>query len=99
MKKLIYVMVILILVYTSIGMSLHFKWKSDWHACQELKASKGEFVEPGEVFGGIIGLAFSITNWPIYTWANIYNFGTPFPPCSVSEIEINLPWSEQLSRV
>ncbi len=78
MKKLVYVVAIFILAYASIGLSLHFKWKADWQACQELRASRGEFTEP-EVFGGVIGLAFDISFWPVYTWANIYNFGTPFP--------------------
>ncbi len=84
MKRLVYVVTILVLIYASIGLSLHFKWKTDWKACQELKLSKGEFVEP-EVFGGMIGLAFDVSYWPIYSWANIYHFGTPFPPCSVSD--------------
>ncbi|WP_157042574.1 hypothetical protein [Roseiflexus castenholzii] len=85
MKRLVYAVIILALIYASVGLSLHFKWKSDWKACKELKASKGEFVEPREVFGGIIGLAFDVSAWPMYTLANIYHFGTPFPPCSVSE--------------
>jgi hypothetical protein len=85
MKRLIYALVIFALIYATIGLSLHFKWKIDRKACQELKASQGEFVEPFEVYGGVIGLAFDVTAWPIYTWANIYNFGTPFPPCPISE--------------
>ena len=84
MKRLVYAIIILALIYASVGLLLHFKWKSDWKARQELKASKGELVESHEVFDGIIGLAFDVSAWPMYTWANIYHFGTPFPPCPVS---------------
>lgn len=82
MRRLVYAVLILALIYVSVGLSLHFKWKSDWKACQELKTSVEEFVEPQEALGGIIGVAFDVSAWPLYTWANIYHFGTPFPPCS-----------------
>ncbi len=35
----------------------------------------------------MLGLLFNMTNWPVYAWANIYHFGTPFAtPCSHSEV-------------
>lgn len=44
MKRLVYTAIIRALIYASVGLSLHFKWKSDWKACQEWKVSKGAFV-------------------------------------------------------
>lgn len=85
MRKLLYALLILALVYASVGLALHLKWKSDQKVCRELRASEGEFVEPFEVYGGLIGLVFDVTAWPVYTWANIYHFGTPFPPCPASK--------------
>lgn len=84
-RKIVYAFMIIALVHVSIGLSLHFKWKSDWNACQELKASRGEFVEPYEIYGGMLGVFFDVSAWPVYSWANIYHFGTPFPPCVLSD--------------
>jgi hypothetical protein len=45
-------------------------------------AARGEFVEP-EVFAGPLGLLFTLTNWPVYAWANCYHDGTIFAtPCT-----------------
>ncbi len=45
-------------------------------------AARGEFVEP-EVFAGPLGLLFTLTNWPVYAWANYYHDGTIFAtPCT-----------------
>ena len=51
--------------------------KSELDSCREVRMAQGEFVEP-EVFGNALGAIFEVTNWPVYSWANIYNFGTPF---------------------
>lgn len=85
MKKLGYVRVVLVLLYAGIGLLLHVRWKSDRQACLALRASRGEFVEPFEVYDGLPGLVFDVTAWPVYTWANLYHFGTPFPLCPVSK--------------
>ncbi|MCS6908538.1 MAG: hypothetical protein RML93_11750 [Anaerolineales bacterium] len=84
MRRWVLILFLVAFLYGAIGFSFHLKWKSDWRACQALKASRGEFVET-EVYGGILGLAFSMTYWPVYTWANIYHFGTPFPPCRLAD--------------
>jgi hypothetical protein len=44
--------------------------------------AQGEFVEP-EVFGNVLGLAFDVAYWPVYSAANIRLDGTPFAtPCT-----------------
>jgi len=73
-------------MYLGIGFVFHFKWQSDLAACREMRRAQEEFVEP-EVFGGFMGLIFDVTNWPIYAWANIYHYGTPFAtPCTHSKV-------------
>ena len=81
-SKVLLIFVIFSLVYLAIGFGFHIKWKSALAACREARTARGEFVEP-EVFGNAIGLAFDVTSWPVYTWANIHHDGTPFAtPCT-----------------
>ncbi len=81
-RKVASLFLILALVYLGLGLGFHFKWRSALAACREARMAQGEFVEP-EVFGGALGLAFDVTFWPVYSWANIYHWGTPFAsPCT-----------------
>ena len=83
-RKIFFALLIFVALYLGIGIAFHLKWKSALAACQETRRAQGEFVEP-EVFGGILGLVFDMTNWPVYAWANIYHDGTPFAtPCTHS---------------
>jgi len=76
------VLSILVVLYLGTGLAFHVKWKSALAACRETRRAQGEFVEP-EAFGGILGLVFDVTNWPVYAWANVYHDGTPFAtPCT-----------------
>jgi len=78
----IVVLLVIAILYTSIGLAFHIKWHSALEACREARRARGEFVEP-EVFGGVLGLLFDVTYWPVYAWANIYHDGTPFAtPCT-----------------
>jgi hypothetical protein len=84
-RKTFVILSILVVLYLGIGLAFHIKWRSALAACRETRAAQGEFVEP-EVLGGIMGLVFDITNWPVYSWANIYHDGTPFAtPCTHSD--------------
>ncbi len=81
-RKILIALAIFGVLYLGMGLAFHFKWKSALAACREIRIAKGEFVEP-EVFGGVLGLVFDVTNWPVYLWANIYHDGTPFAtPCT-----------------
>ncbi len=81
LRKISIILSILVLAYLTTGLAFHFKWKSELAACREARRARGEFVEP-EVFGGVLSLIFDVTYWPVYSWANIYHFGTPFAtPC------------------
>ena len=83
-RKILLALLAFVIVYVGIGFVFHFKWKSALAACREMRTARGEFVEP-EVFGGVLGLFFDVTNWPVYAWANNYHFGTPFAtPCDHS---------------
>jgi hypothetical protein len=76
------VLLVLILVYLGLGLGFHLKWQSALTACREARMARGEFVEP-EVFWAPLALAFDVTSWPVYAWANIYHDGTPFAtPCT-----------------
>ena len=76
------VLLVLVILYMTLGLAFHFKWQSALAACRETRRAQGEFVEP-EVFGGALGLLFDVTYWPVYAWANIYHDGTPFAtPCT-----------------
>ena len=86
-RKIFIILSVLVVFYLGIGLAFHFKWKSALDACRETRRAQGEFVEP-EVFGGILGLVFDVTNWPVYSWANMYHDGTPFAtPCTHSDKE------------
>lgn len=85
-RKILLGFLALMVIYLAIGFAFHFKWQSDLSACREARIAQGEFVEP-EVFGGIVGLAFDVTYWPIYAWANLYHDGTPFAtPCTKTTV-------------
>ena len=80
-RKATLALLVLALAYLSLGLGFHVRWKGAQEACREARQARGEFVEP-EVFGGALGLAFDVTWWPVYAWANVYHFGTPFAtPC------------------
>lgn len=80
--RILLVPLVLILVYFGLGLGFHFKWKSELAACRETRMARGEFVEP-EVFWAPLALAFDTTFWPVYSWANVYQDGTPFAtPCT-----------------
>lgn len=81
MRKIVSVFLVLVLVYLGLGLGFHFISKSALAACREAQRTQGQFVEP-EVFVGVVALAFNVTFWPVYAWANIYHYGTPFStPC------------------
>ena len=76
------VLLVLVILYLTIGLAFHFKWQSALAACRETRRAQGEFVEP-EVFGGALGLLFDVTYWPVYAWANLHHDGTLFAtPCT-----------------
>jgi hypothetical protein len=80
--KIAYALFVFALVYLLLGIGFHIKWKSALDTCREAQMAKGEFVEP-EVFGNALGMFFDVTYWPVYSWANIYHFGSPFAtPCT-----------------
>lgn len=80
--SLLLTLLVLIVVYLGLGLGFHFKWESELAACRETRLARGEFVEP-RVFSAPLALAFDVTFWPVYAWANIYHDGTPFAtPCT-----------------
>ena len=69
-------------LYLVVGLVFHFAWQQALAACREARAACGEFVEP-EVFAEPLALAFDVTAWPVYVWANVYHDGTPLAtPCT-----------------
>jgi hypothetical protein len=81
-RKIASILLIIALVYLVLGLAFHLGWKSAQAACREARIARGEFVEP-EVFGGVLGLVFDVTYWPVYAAANIYHDGTLFAtPCT-----------------
>ena len=81
-RKLTLLLLALVLLYLALGLGFHFAWKSALEECRALRRARGEFVEP-EVLGGIIGLFFDVTFWPVYAGANMHHDGTPFAtPCT-----------------
>lgn len=81
-SKLFLAVLVVVLVYVAVGLGFHFMWKSELDACRQERMARGEFVEP-EVFWAPLALAFDVTYWPVYAWANIYHDGTPFAsPCT-----------------
>ncbi len=83
LKRIVISVLILLLIYATLGTAFHVKWKAAAAACREARIAQGEFVESNEVFGGPIGLAFDIVFWPVYAAANLRLDGTPFAtPCT-----------------
>jgi len=83
LKRIAIFALILALVYVSLGIAFHIGWKAAADACRTARIAQGEFVEPNEILGGAIGLAFSVTFWPVYAAANMRLDGTPFAtPCT-----------------
>jgi hypothetical protein len=81
-RKIVYAFLVFMLVYVFLGIGFHITWKSALDACREERTARGEFVEP-EVFGNALGVIFDVTFWPLYSWANLTHFGTPFStPCT-----------------
>jgi len=81
-SKLLLIILAFTIAYSGLGLGLHFKWKSELTTCREARKARGEFVEP-EVFWSPLALAFDVTFWPVYAWANIHHDGTPFAtPCT-----------------
>jgi hypothetical protein len=86
-RKLGLLLLALVLIYLALGLGFHVTWKSALEECRALRRAQGEFVEP-EVLGGIIGLFFDMTFWPVYASANMLHDGTPFAtPCTHPRIE------------
>lgn len=80
-RKIVYALLALALVYLGLGLGFHFKWEQAQDRCRAERQARGEFVEP-EVFGGLLGALFDVTNWPVYAAANIRHYGTAFAtPC------------------
>ena len=76
------ILLVVALVYLAAGLGFHFTSKREQEACRQARLAAGEFVEP-EVFAGPLALAFDVTFWPVYVWANVYHDGTPFAtPCT-----------------
>ena len=85
LRKVFAILLILVVIYLGIGLAFHLKWESELKTCRETLMAQGEFVEP-EAFGGLLGLVFDVTNWPVYAWANFHHDGTPFAtPCTHSQ--------------
>jgi hypothetical protein len=81
-RKLAFLLLALVLLYLALGLGFHLKWTSALEECRAQRRARGEFVEP-EVLGGVIGLLFDVTMWPVYASANVYHDGTPFAtPCT-----------------
>ncbi len=81
-SRLLRIVLVFILIYSSLGLGFHIKWQSALASCREARAARGEFIEP-EVFWWGIRLAFDVAFWPVYVWANVYHDGTPFAtPCT-----------------
>ena len=81
-SALLRILLVLVLVYVGLGLGFHLLWERELAACREEREARGEFVEP-PVFWAPLRLAFDVTYWPAYAWANIHHDGTPFAsPCT-----------------
>jgi hypothetical protein len=81
-SRLLLILLIFSILYLGLGLGFHFLWKSELAACRDVRAARGEFVEP-EVFGSLLALAFDVTFWPVYARANFYHNDTIFAtPCT-----------------
>ena len=86
-RKLGLLLLALVVLYLALGLGFHVAWNRALEECRVLRRARGDFVEP-EVLGGVIGLVFDMTFWPVYAGANLYHDGTPFAtPCTHSRIE------------
>lgn len=86
-RRISLILSILVVLYLGTGLIFHLKWNSALAVCRDTRRAQGEFVEP-EVFGGVLGLAFDVSNWPVYSWASVYHHGTLFAtPCTHSDNE------------
>lgn len=83
MKRwMLFSLIALFCLYFLLGLGFHIGWKGAREACRAQMAARGEFVEP-EVLVEPIALAFDLTWWPVYAWANYYHDGTIFAtPCT-----------------
>ncbi len=75
-KKISVILLLLIILYLSIGVWFHIQENRYWNLCREERLKRGEFVEP-EVYP-VIGVLFDVSYWPVYMLANKYNFGSIF---------------------
>ena len=99
LRKVFTILLILVFIYLGIRLAFHLKWERELKTCRETLRAQGEFVEP-EVFGGLLGLVFDVTNWPVYAWANIYHDGTPFATsCTHSRHSRNISAAEEEGAV
>jgi hypothetical protein len=97
LRKILAAFLIFVSLYLGIGLAFHFQWESALSDCREALRAQGEFVEP-EVFGGVLGLVFDVTYWPVYARANIYHDGTPFAtPCTHSR-SASILYEEEMVR-
>jgi hypothetical protein len=81
-KRVAVVLVVLISLYLLLGLGFYIGWKQAQEACRAEMMARGEFVEP-EVFSEPLALAFTLTWWPVFAWANYYHDGTIFAtPCT-----------------
>ncbi len=75
-RKVSVILLLFIILYLSVGVWFHIQEKHYWNLCNKERLEKGEFVEP-EVYP-VIGVLFDVSYWPVYMWANKYNFGSIF---------------------
>lgn len=78
-KAIVTVLLGLIVLYVGIGLVFHVGWQRSIKTCREIRAARGEFVEPE--WSPLITLPFDVAFWPVYAWANWYHFDHVFPPC------------------
>lgn len=81
-RKIVILLVLIIVVYSSLGLAFHLRWSDELTECSKALREQGEFVEP-EIHSTVVGLIFDVVFWPIYSAANVYHDGTPFAtPCT-----------------
>ena len=83
-RKILLAVLILVVLYLGTGLAFHLKWENELAACREMRAARGEFVEP-PVFSSFIRLSFQVIWWPFYVRENLLHFGDAFStPCGHS---------------
>lgn len=81
-SRILLLLALFALFYLTLGLGFHLAWESAQAECRQARLARGEFVEP-PVFWAPLRLAFDVTFWPVYAWANLYHDGTPFAtPCT-----------------